>query len=123
MAKVIILDDEPAVCEAIAFKLEQDGHEVRVSQTGSVAIDYGYLFEPDVLVTDWQLQNDYDGLEVADALRHVHSKIRTILITGFPDENLTSKLETSPVFSTILKPFSLREISEAVRQAASAEDD
>ena len=69
MAKIVILDDQPEICESIQRRLAEDGHEVRTSNVGDEAIDFGHLFEPDLLITDWHLGSEYDGLEVADAFR------------------------------------------------------
>lgn len=115
MAKIIVLDDEPSVCKVIECRLARDGHDVRVSNTGDEAIDLGYLFQPDLLITDWNLKSDYDGLEVAEAMTAAKQNVKTILITGY-----TSIKDASPeveIFATLPKPFSVDELANTVDRA------
>lgn len=117
MAKVIVVDDELQTCKYIAQKLIEDGHTVRVSVTGHEAIDLGHLFRPDLVVADWRLGNDYDGIEVAMACQHVNANVKTILVTAYPSEELEAMSKSAPIFALLIKPFSLARLSEVVRDA------
>ena len=117
MAKIVVLDDQPDVCEFIKLRLSDDGHDVRTSQLGAEAIDFGYLFQPDVLITDWRLESEYDGLEVAEAFRVANDQIKTILITGHSVDEVQDEMGDLDIFQTIAKPFSLEVISDVVNQA------
>lgn len=116
MAKIIVLDDEPSVCKVIKCRLTRDGHEVRISNTGDEAIDLGYLFQPDLLITDWNLESDYDGLEVAEAVSVAKENVKTILITGYSScyKNRSQAVE---IFATLPKPFSVDELANTVDRA------
>ena len=117
MAKIVVLDDQSDVCEFIKVRLSEDGHDVRTSQLGDEAIDFGYLFQPDVLITDWQLESEYDGLEVAEAFRVANNHVKTILITGHSVDEVQDEMGDLDIFQTIAKPFSLEVISDVVNQA------
>jgi two-component system response regulator HydG len=119
MAKIVVLDDQPDICEFIRVRLSEDGHDVRVSHVGDEAIDFCHLFRPDVLITDWRLESEYDGLEVAQAFRFANENIKTILITGYSVEDVKKQCGAREIFKTIPKPFSLDEIATAVHQALS----
>jgi DNA-binding NtrC family response regulator len=122
MAKIVVLDDQPDVCSFIQERLSLDGHEIRTSNVGDEAIDFGYLFQPDVLITDWRLGCGYDGLEVAEAFRFANQNIKTILITGHSIQEVEKHNSKSVIFKTISKPFSLEEIASSVEQALNQED-
>ena len=117
MAKIVILDDQPDICSYIEERLTEDGHEVRTSHVGDEAIDFGYLFEPDVLITDWRLGSEYNGLEVAEAIRFANDNIKTILITGYSVQDVQDQLDNVEIFKTVKKPFSLKDISDVVAEA------
>jgi DNA-binding NtrC family response regulator len=117
MAKIVVLDDQPDICENIKERLSEDGHEVRTSLVGDEAIDFGYLFQPDVLITDWRLGSEYDGLEVAEAFRVANKDVKTILITGHSIQEVQNEVADLDIFKTIAKPFSLDVISDSVAQA------
>lgn len=120
MAKIIVVDDETMICKYLANRLRQDGHEVKVSQTGDGAIDLGYFFKPDIVVADICLNSDYNGLEVAEAIQSMNQNVKVIAITAFPNEELYRRVSTKAIQSLLIKPFSLAEISEAVRRVASS---
>lgn len=114
MAKIVVVDDQFDICLSIKDRLIEDGHDVRISRVGDEAIDYGYLFEPDLLITDWRLESEYDGLEVAEAFHFANEHIKTVLITGYSIEEIESRTENLGIYKTVLKPFSMEEISQVV---------
>lgn len=118
MAKIVVVDDEIIICKYVANQLRKDGHEVEVSNTGDGAIDLGHFFKPDIVVTDICLGKDYSGLEVGEAIQSTNANVKVIAITGFPTQELYHCLETKAVVSLLIKPFSLSQISEAVRKVA-----
>jgi DNA-binding NtrC family response regulator len=117
MAKIVVLDDQVDICLSIKLRLIEDGHEVRISVVGDKAIDFGYLFKPDILITDWRLESEYDGLEVAEAFRFANQNIKTILMTGYCVDEVSAQSADLDIFKTISKPFSLEEISQIVAKA------
>lgn len=118
MAKIVVVDDEKIICKYLANRLREDGHEVKVSETGDGAIDLGHLFKPDIVVADICLDSDYNGLEVIEAIQSVNKNVKVIAITAFPTKELYHRLNTRAIESLLIKPFPLSKISEAVRQAA-----
>ena len=121
MAKIVVLDDEPVTCETIKRWLLAEGHDVRAVQTGPEAIDLGYLFEPDVLVTDLRLTCDYDGIEVAEAFRFANKKIKTILITAYSIAAIKKQAEAANIIQAMMKPVSRSQLATAVEQALTQE--
>ena len=117
MAKIIILDDHPDICKFLRVLLASAGHEVRTSQVGDEAIDFGYLFQPDILITDWRLNCEYDGLEVADAFRVANKSIKTILMTGYSLSEVKKQVSNLDIFKIITKPFSGDTILKSVNEA------
>jgi DNA-binding NtrC family response regulator len=117
MAKILVLDDRPAICDLIQYGLIDAGHEVRTAYTGDQAIDLGYLFEPQILITDWDLKGEYDGLEVCEAIHHANNKIRMILMSGHSMDHLGDRFEQQYVFSMLEKPFCIEKLFDLVEQA------
>lgn len=119
MAKIVVVDNEPLICDFIRDGLEQHGHEVRVAKTGDDAIDFGYLFEPDILIADWNLESEYNGLEVADAFNFANTEVKTIVISGHAEALTGAKGKR--VFETLVKPFSFQRLLDVVDQALSCQ--
>ena len=65
---ILVVDDEPAVRDAVDRALRLDGHRVTVAQDGRAALDAFAAASPDALVLDL-LMPRVDGLEVCRRLR------------------------------------------------------
>ena len=122
MAKILVVDDEMKTCKYLARRLTDAGHEVRVTFSGDAAIDGGHLFRPDVLVADWNLGSDYDGLEVAEAVQHVHRTVKVILFTAHPPGKLMGRIRQIPLYALVTKPFTLYDICQLVARAVADDD-
>jgi len=118
MAKVLIVDDEPAYCRSIAIQLSDDGHETESATTAAEAIKIGKRFVPNVLVIDWIIRDSRGGLQLAAEIHGVNPGLRTILMTGFPIEAVEHEVVEGEVVCLVSKPFTLDEISQAVSLAA-----
>ena len=66
--RILVVDDEPSIVDAVATALRYEGFEVREEGTGRAAIAAVADFDPDLVVLDWMLP-DLDGIEVGRRLR------------------------------------------------------
>ena len=64
MAKLLLVDDDEALCDVILSCLAQEQHVVDCAHTGSEAKDLLGLYSYDVIVLDWGLP-DMEGVEVS----------------------------------------------------------
>ena len=117
MAKIVLLGTELAERETAYDWLIADGHEVRVTHVGAAAIDFGYLFKPELLITDWRLKCEYDGIEVAKAFRSADNRTKTILLTDCSVSAAMHSAATANIFQIIMKPVSKFALLDAVSQA------
>jgi len=119
MARVLVVDDVETYRHYLKLELEEEGHEVETARNGHDAILIGERFRPDLLVVDWMLKNDHDGLDVSDAIRVNVPEMRTILITGFPSNELRQRATASKIARFVKKPFSLADIVDTVKEVLS----
>jgi len=66
--KILVVDDEPKVCELIKAYLEKDGYDVIVTGDGGSAVEKARSLKPDLVVLDINLPV-MDGLEVFRVIR------------------------------------------------------
>jgi len=121
MFKVLIVDDEAGYRDNLALSLERTPAVVRTASTGREAVEIGVDFRPDVLVIDWMLKHHVHGLQVADALRVVWPSFHTVLITGFPSQDLVNESKRFGVSDFLEKPFDVARFRAAVEKASTAE--
>ena len=83
MAKIVVLDNVFQHGELLGTRLKSDGHDVRAVSASADAIDLAHLFQPDLLITDWDLEgDDYDGIEVVEAFYAAIAEIKTIVLSA-----------------------------------------
>jgi FixJ family two-component response regulator len=82
-SRVIIVDDDAAVCEALAFSLSVEGYNVRYHRTGSAAAADPDLQDCACLILDFGLP-DTNGLTLLRRLRRRGVTVPAILITSNP---------------------------------------
>ncbi len=121
MVKVLVVDDEPMYRKNLQGVIFDEGHDVEVAVNGDNAIEIAERFCPDVLIVDWMLQNDLCGLDVAETLRGLNPRLATIIITGYPSQELRIQADAFKVFAFLEKPFELDELREIVRRATKSE--
>lgn len=114
MIRVLLVDDHPVVREGVATVLTQEPDVRIVGQAGSaeqMLQDVGQLC-PDVLVIDVRLP-EMDGIEACEVLRVSNPRIKTVVLTRFPNESMMLR-----AFSAGAKGFLVKESDpEIVRQA------
>jgi two-component system KDP operon response regulator KdpE len=112
--RVLIVDDEPAICKALKVALERAGYEAMTSQSGDGALSLLAIEPVDVLLLDLRIPDTRGDVvfELA-AATHPHLRHQTLFMTGDISDR-ANKLIQSCKCPMIRKPFELREMIEAV---------
>ena len=123
--RVLVVDDEPSITDAVGTALRYEGFEVKEVRTGRGALTEAAEFRPDLIVLDIMLP-DLDGLEVTRRLRRDGIKIPVLFLTArdATEDKITGLTVGADDYVT--KPFSLGEIIARVRailRRAGAETD
>jgi two-component system nitrogen regulation response regulator GlnG len=116
--KILVVDDDPAICVVISEALKRQGHIVRT--VGSIAERRAALpsFAPDVLVTDVMLP-DGDGLDDIRALTLEDPQLKVIILSAQNTLNTAVRATGQGAFEYLPKPFDLNELTRAVSEALS----
>ncbi|HZV58190.1 MAG TPA: nitrogen regulation protein NR(I) [Sphingobium sp.] len=116
--KILVVDDDPAICVVVSEALKRQGHIVRT--VGSIAERSAALstFAPDILVTDVMLP-DGDGLEGVDALIATDPGLKVIILSAQNTLNTAVRATGQGAFEYLPKPFDLNELTRAVAEALS----
>lgn len=118
MAKVLIVDDEPACGDSARLLLSLEDFNVRVAASGDEAVDIATDFCPDVVIVDWLLRGPLDGLEVVEALRRFNPRLQVVLVTGYPSAEVEQRIRAVPDAQYLGKPFPPDELIAATYRAA-----
>jgi len=114
--EVLVLDDEPIVCERLKEHLEKENCSVEVFTDSEKAI--GRLEERafDVVITDLKMQGP-TGLDVLHFVRKHREGTQVIIITGYASMDAAREAEYCGVYDFITKPFQLGAITTLVKKA------
>jgi signal transduction histidine kinase/CheY-like chemotaxis protein len=112
---VAVVDDDPEICESIAFLLKQWGCLVVTATTGWELLNKfeGQEVFPDVLITDYRLSEGETGIDVIEHLsRRIGHRIPAVIVTGdtAADQLRYLKEMGFPVLHKPVSPEVLREI-------------
>ena len=115
--KVLIVEDEPSVREALSVLFKRNGFEVEGCESGDRAI--GRLSEHgpvDLVVTDLRLPGQ-DGIAVLKAARAQDPLAKVIVVTAQGDEDFAMKACNEGAFRYLKKPYKNQELILNARQA------
>lgn len=114
--RVLLIEDEPNIAEAIRFLLMRDGCEVMVEQNGALALSRVAEVQPDLVILDLMLPG-LSGLEILTALRAnpVTSGLRVMMLTAKGQGRDRESAERAGVSAFMSKPFSNTEMRAQVR--------
>jgi two-component system OmpR family response regulator len=111
--RVLVVDDEPSITDAVATALRYEGFETREAATGRSAEQEIDSFRPDLVVLDVMLP-DLDGFAIARRLRDGRQRVPIIFLTA--KDATEDKLEGLSLGDDyVTKPFSLAEMVARVR--------
>jgi DNA-binding response OmpR family regulator len=112
-ACILIVDDEPAVTDLLAYNLRQAHYEVLVAADGQRALHLALQAKPDLILLDLMLPV-IDGLDVCRELRK-SSQVPIIMITARGEEtDRVVGLELG-ADDYLCKPFSVRELMARIK--------
>lgn len=114
--RILVVDDEPFVCDAVKMMLTFDGHEVQTATNGADALAIYDQQKFDLVITDFEMPK-MKGDEFAAAIKARNPHQPVVMITAYA-EMLESRGETiSGVDFILSKPFFLESLREAIAKA------
>ena len=113
-ARVLVVDDEPALLRTVRANLTRHGFQVETAETGQAAVEHAHQ-HPDLIVLDLGLP-DMDGLEVIRDIRE-HSNMPIIVLSAREAEQQKVSALDLGADDYLTKPFGIDELLARVRVA------
>jgi DNA-binding response OmpR family regulator len=111
--RILIVDDEPAVTDLLAYNFRKAGYEILLAGDGREALKIAGEAAPDLILLDLMIP-EVDGLDVCRELRKT-SQVPIIMITARGEEiDRVVGLELG-ADDYVCKPFSVRELMARVK--------
>ena len=116
---ILVVDDEPLVCETVTMLLRLDGHLVDTASSGKEALALFEKEKYDLVITDYAMPV-MKGDELAMTIKARTPGQPIVLITAYAEMLKASHHPLTGVDFVISKPFLLENLREAIHKATSA---
>jgi two-component system, NtrC family, response regulator HydG len=117
--RVLIVDNEEALAEAVAESLERVGYQCQVATSGNEGARQIEQQQFDVIITDL-VMNDLDGLALLKQAKNDLPDAEVILITGHGTIQSAVLAMQQGAFNYLLKPLDIQQLRAVVEKAAAS---
>lgn len=113
--RILIVDDDPAICEYMETFLTQDGYEVRTLSDPSSVVDEVKVGGYHLVILDLMMPKLH-GIEVLKRIRKVDTDVAIVIFTGYPSLETAVESMKLDAIDYIKKPFSIDEFREVIQR-------
>jgi signal transduction histidine kinase/FixJ family two-component response regulator len=115
--RVLIVDDEEALCEVLSLSVADLGYETCTARSGEEALVSLDPFQPHIVLTDIKMPG-IDGVELLRRIKAVNPDIEVIMISGHGDMELAIKSLQHEALDFITKPVRDELLVNALHRAS-----
>jgi DNA-binding NtrC family response regulator len=115
--EVMVVDDEPIVCERVKDFLEKKGILTETYKDSQSALDRIQEKTFDVIVTDVKMEGA-SGIDLLSKVKNDKHRSEVIIITGYSPFESYLEAEAIGVADYILKPFKMDYLYQRIKKAA-----
>ncbi|MCD6518951.1 MAG: response regulator [Anaerolineae bacterium] len=102
--KILVVDDDPGICETMMDILMLEGYHVQVASQGEEAIAKCREEKYDVILLDIRMPG-LDGVETLKEIKRISPSVRVIMITGYEVGELAARAMEEGAEAVFRKPL------------------
>lgn len=119
MARILFVDDEPAIRETFPRILAMGGHTVVSAATVGEALAHITSEHFDLLISDLNVGHPADGFVVVSAMKRTHPECVTFILTGYPGFESALQAIREQVDEYLIKPADLGKLLKTIDEKLS----
>jgi len=120
--KILLVDDEPRVLQALRRSLKWDGHQVFTATSAHDALQLMLVDPVDLVISD-NMMPGVTGIELFSQLHKAWPDTVRVMLTGLSDHEVALRaLEQGAIFRFLTKPWDDVDLRITVRQALAHRD-
>ena len=116
MADILIIDDDPVICDVLVQMMNRISHQGRFALSGGRGLELAQNGLYDIVFLDVNLP-DANGLDLIKKIKSLPSNPEVIIITGESDPDGAEMAIASGAWNYLEKPFLRQEIALQVKRA------
>ena len=115
--RVLLIEDEPNIIEAVSFILSRDGWDVKTHSNGHDAVDAVRSRQPDIVILDVMLPGK-SGFDILQDIRAdaALAEVPVLMLTARGQATDREMAERFGASRFMTKPFSNADVLDAVRE-------
>jgi DNA-binding response OmpR family regulator len=125
MARILVIDDNPALRDALCELLQQAGHKTVAMATGRQAAQLHRADPVQLVITDIFMP-ETDGLEIIAEFRRDYPEVKIIAVSGGGSRGMVELLSVAHRMGAqrvLMKPFDIHALLAAVSELLNGTDD
>lgn len=115
--KVLVIDDEPAMCELAEVSLTRQGYEVKSVNRAEDALELVAREDFDVVVTDLHLTG-MDGIALCERMLGIQPDVPVVVLTGHGSMETAIRAIRVGAYDFLSKPLNVKQLGLTVERAA-----
>lgn len=121
--KILVVDDEPAICEVLSASLKDEEFNVMVASSGIDALKTYNSFQPHIVLLDVWMPGDLDGVDVLKDIKSKSKSAHVIMMSGHGTIETAVQAVKSGAYDFIEKPISFDRISILIKNIMAFESE
>ncbi|RLC77560.1 MAG: hypothetical protein DRI81_08350 [Chloroflexi bacterium] len=114
--KILVVDDDPAICELLDISLTSWGFEVTIANNSFQALELLNAGQFNVTILDLMLPGP-NGIEILEHIHERQIKTEVVMLTAYASLSTTIDALRLGAYDYITKPFQINEIRSTVTRA------
>ncbi|MFC1869115.1 response regulator [Thermodesulfobacteriota bacterium] len=114
MGRIVVVDDEVEVCNALKEFLSSREYEVETALDGRTALKKIEEFNPHIVLLDIMMPG-MGGMDILIRIRNINPKTGIIMVTAIADEGTAKYAFDLGAYDYITKPLDLNYLETVVR--------
>ncbi len=119
MAKLLIVDDELAVCDILKHFFVKQGYQVFMATKGEEALVLAACERPDLMLLDIKMPG-MSGIEVLRQLRQRGDAVKVVVVSAVHDDVMVKEAQHLGAVDYVTKPFHLDYLEQVVLKKLTA---
>ena len=120
---ILIVDDEPDICELISDILQDEGYQTRSAMTGQEALDALAEQVPSLIIQDiWLNDPNYDGMTILEKVVQEHPGLPVLMMSGHGTIETAVTAIKIGAYDFVEKPFKSDRLLLMIRRAIEAHE-
>lgn len=116
MPKILLVEDEEISALVMLSVLSDAGYAVTKAAGYNEALDAAAIDAPDLLITDWRLDDGFTGNDIATELSKRNPALHVIFISGLESQEIRNNAQHLKLLAVIEKPCDFDEVVALVKR-------